>query len=424
MLTFNASTPRATPNEAASPRAGAPIPTPVPAPASNRDPAGFASLLRQTRAAPAPHAAPPEPVPASNAGARASARPPEPASTPEPGADANAAHGSALANGRANAPLQGKPRDSANAAAAPRGAKPAGEAPSAGRGSATEHDKSDSATAATTNQTAANAALDPALLHWLASQKPGTTATDPAVPAAAVTGTGEPGGAAPGQLAADPKADADLNAKATQGKPQLGVAAGEAGVAAVLAEQHHADKPLKSPVDATAGFKDILTAAAAFAPPVATQRAAAAPLAVAIATPVTAPDFAQSLGVQMSVLARGGVQHAELHLNPAEMGPVSVQIAMDGTQARVDFGADVAATRHAIEAGLPELASALRDAGFTLAGGGVSQHSRGRGDGGGGDASSDSGTRRPAGADGADRIDASGRAARRVVRLGGVDLYA
>jgi len=92
---------------------------------------------------------------------------------------------------------------------------------------------------------------------------------------------------------------------------------------------------------------------------------------VTIATPVAAPVFAQSLGLQMSVLARDGVQHAELHLNPADMGPVSVQIVMDGTQARVDFGADVAATRHAIEAGLPELASALRDAGFTLAGGGV-----------------------------------------------------
>ena len=53
------------------------------------------------------------------------------------------------------------------------------------------------------------------------------------------------------------------------------------------------------------------------------------------------------------------------------MGPVSVQIVMDGTQARIDFGADLAATRHTIEAGLPELASALRDAGFTLVGGGV-----------------------------------------------------
>ena len=95
-------------------------------------------------------------------------------------------------------------------------------------------------------------------------------------------------------------------------------------------------------------------------------------------TPVNAPEFREALGVQVSLLAQGGVQTAELHLNPADMGPVSIQIVMDGTQARVDFGADVAATRSAIEASMPALASALQDAGFTLAGGGVSQHAQGQ----------------------------------------------
>ena len=102
-----------------------------------------------------------------------------------------------------------------------------------------------------------------------------------------------------------------------------------------------------------------------------------APASIAMSTPATAPEFREALGVQVSVLARDGVQHAELHLNPADMGPISVQIALTGTQAQVDFGADSFATRQIIESGLPELASALRDAGFTLAGGGVSQHSRG-----------------------------------------------
>jgi flagellar hook-length control protein FliK len=99
-------------------------------------------------------------------------------------------------------------------------------------------------------------------------------------------------------------------------------------------------------------------------------------LSLSLATPVNAPEFREALGVQVSLLARDGVQTAELHLNPADMGPVSVQIIMEGSQARVDFGADVAATRAAIEAGMPELASAMRDAGFTLAGGGVSQHAK------------------------------------------------
>ena len=135
-----------------------------------------------------------------------------------------------------------------------------------------------------------------------------------------------------------------------------------------------------------------------------------------------AADFSQALGIQVSVLARGGVQHAELQLNPAEMGPVSVQIVMDGTRAQVDFGADMAATRQAIEAGLPQLAGALSDAGFTLTGGGVSQHAGGRSgsqESARGDASG-SGARR--GAD-AGAIEAGVPRWRRTVAAGGVDLY-
>ena len=122
----------------------------------------------------------------------------------------------------------------------------------------------------------------------------------------------------------------------------------------------------------------------------------------------------------MSLLGKDGVQRDQLHLKPAEMGPVSVQIVMDGTQARVDFGADNAATRQAIEAGLPELAGALRDAGLTLSGGGVSQHSQGRGSDGTG---SDAGQRTTGngGHAGAEPVQAIGR---RTTVAGGVDLYA
>ena len=433
MLTLNASSLRATLNETGSPLAGPPMATPTPA--GPRDPAGFASLLRQSQAGPAPHAIvpPPEPMPSPQAQAQAQVQAaPEPAPKPEPAND------NAAASPRANAAPQGKPRDGVDTAAARRGTKPANEAMGPGRGSVTEHDKNDTATNATTagatNPPTTPPALDPTVLHWLAGQQRGNaTAADTATATgiapgdptrATEAGAADAPGATPGGRRADLKADAALSAKAAQGKLQLGAATSEGGFGAVLAEQHQAGKPAKSAADATAGFKDIAAAAAALTPSAAAQRSATAPLAVAIATPVAAPQFAQSLGLQMSVLARDGVQHAELHLNPADMGPVSVQIVIDGTQARVDFGADVAATRHAIEAGLPELASAMRDAGFTLAGGGVSQHSRGRGDGSGGDASAGPGTRRAVDTDAAERIDSAGRASRRTVRIGGLDLYA
>lgn len=121
---------------------------------------------------------------------------------------------------------------------------------------------------------------------------------------------------------------------------------------------------------------------AALAAPVAAkpaETAAAAPVHVPV--PVTSPEFPQALGVQISVLARDGIQQAELHLNPAEMGPLSIKIAIEGNQAQVNFGADSAVTRNAIENGLPELATALREAGFTLSGGGVHQQASGRRDG-------------------------------------------
>jgi flagellar hook-length control protein FliK len=150
---------------------------------------------------------------------------------------------------------------------------------------------------------------------------------------------------------------------------------------------------------------------------------AEAPTVVALPTPVDAPEFTQALGVQVSLLAVDGVQQAELHLNPAEMGPISVQIAIDGTQAQVDFGADMASTRQLIESGLPELASALRDAGFTLTGGGVSQQARqgssdGRGD------SGERGGSRSRSIGGVESAEAAPRHITTRVSAGGVDLYA
>jgi flagellar hook-length control protein FliK len=149
-----------------------------------------------------------------------------------------------------------------------------------------------------------------------------------------------------------------------------------------------------------------------------------APVSVNVPTPVTSPEFPETLGVQVSMLARDGVQQAELHLNPADMGPISVQIALEGTRAQVDFGADSLATRQIIESGLPELASALRDAGFTLAGGGVSQHAasqQGQGGREDGRQNGSNGSRRIAGPA---EIAAPVRRATVKMSQGGVDLYA
>jgi flagellar hook-length control protein FliK len=148
------------------------------------------------------------------------------------------------------------------------------------------------------------------------------------------------------------------------------------------------------------------------------------PLPLTLATPLHSPEFPQALGAQVSLLARDGVQHAQLNLNPAEMGPVSVQIVMDGQQAHVQFGADLATTRAAIESSMPALASALSDAGLTLTGGGVSQHASGRGSAQDRQGAADKPGRGTPGAATLPAELASTTTPGRLLRVGGVDLYA
>ena len=112
-----------------------------------------------------------------------------------------------------------------------------------------------------------------------------------------------------------------------------------------------------------------------------TIKTAEAPLPMAtLPPPIDSPAFAPALATQVRWWASDGVQQAQLLLNPADMGPVRVNIVLDGRDARIDFSADFAATRGAIEAALPVLAAALDDGGMKLTGGGVhdgsAQHRR------------------------------------------------
>jgi flagellar hook-length control protein FliK len=90
--------------------------------------------------------------------------------------------------------------------------------------------------------------------------------------------------------------------------------------------------------------------------------------------------FPAALGAQLSTWLKDGVQYATLELNPQDMGPIDVRIALRDGRTEVQLGADVAATRAALTEALPELAEALGDVGLSLSGGSVSdqtgQHAR------------------------------------------------
>jgi len=159
-------------------------------------------------------------------------------------------------------------------------------------------------------------------------------------------------------------------------------------------------------------------------------RAGDADDAPAAATVVHMPEslddaaFASALGARLTLLAKDGVQKAELHLNPADMGPVAVQIKVDGSQAQVTFHAAQADTRGVLEQGLPDLAAALAASGLTLAGGGVFQQQSGA-RGGQGDSSQGGPDRGVSGVQGVDGANALPQGMPVGTRPRGVvDLYA
>ena len=152
---------------------------------------------------------------------------------------------------------------------------------------------------------------------------------------------------------------------------------------------------------------------------------------VPLSQPLDSPDFAPELSASVSLLIQDGVHEAQLQLNPTEMGPVSINIQLDGQQAEVNFHAQHAATREVLERSLPDLAAALQAQGLTLSGGGVFAQSQSgggqhRGDGSADGSSNGSGRRggRGQGPDDDGAIAASGRSERRSAPRGLVDLYA
>jgi flagellar hook-length control protein FliK len=86
--------------------------------------------------------------------------------------------------------------------------------------------------------------------------------------------------------------------------------------------------------------------------------------------------FGMQASQQITVFVRDGVHTARLNLNPAEMGPVTVQIQLEGLNAQVHLAAEQGLTRQALEQSMPMLASQLREAGLTLTGGGVFEQPR------------------------------------------------
>ncbi|WP_373332610.1 flagellar hook-length control protein FliK [Thiopseudomonas alkaliphila] len=85
-----------------------------------------------------------------------------------------------------------------------------------------------------------------------------------------------------------------------------------------------------------------------------------------LSAPVATQAWQQQLGQHMIGLAMRGEQHLELHLNPAELGPLQISLKLAEQGAQAHFISANSAVRHAIEQALPQLREALSEQGISL----------------------------------------------------------
>jgi flagellar hook-length control protein FliK len=87
-----------------------------------------------------------------------------------------------------------------------------------------------------------------------------------------------------------------------------------------------------------------------------------------ITVPFSDPRFGDALSERVTWLVREGLQTAELTLHPKELGPIKIELALDGEAASIGFSASQADTRAAIEQALPKLRDMLAGQGLQLGG--------------------------------------------------------
>jgi flagellar hook-length control protein FliK len=171
-----------------------------------------------------------------------------------------------------------------------------------------------------------------------------------------LAGVGRPEASDPAALALDPAA---WQAAQAAQAPVPAADTKALVVEATAGQPHGAEFALPSLGEAAAG-------------PAPSADAAATAAAQATLEPSPGSEaFPAALGAQLRTWLQDGVEYATLELNPQDMGPIDVRIALRDGQTLVQLGADVGATRQALAEALPALAEALGDVGLQLAGGSV-----------------------------------------------------
>ncbi|WP_228125913.1 flagellar hook-length control protein FliK [Alcaligenes faecalis] len=93
------------------------------------------------------------------------------------------------------------------------------------------------------------------------------------------------------------------------------------------------------------------------------------PMTLAIATPVHSPEWGAAMGRQMITLAQqaqGGIQSADIRLDPPELGPLRITLQMQDGMAHAMITSPHAQVRHTLEQSLQQLQQQFAESGLTL----------------------------------------------------------
>ena len=83
-------------------------------------------------------------------------------------------------------------------------------------------------------------------------------------------------------------------------------------------------------------------------------------------TPIQDQRWAQSFGDRIVWLAKNDQQSAQININPPQLGPVQINLKINGDQATMAFASPHAEVRQAIEDAMPRLREVLAGAGIDL----------------------------------------------------------
>ena len=99
--------------------------------------------------------------------------------------------------------------------------------------------------------------------------------------------------------------------------------------------------------------------------------------ALPVQIPVGQPGWDSAVGERIQWMVSRNVQQAEIRLTPPELGPMEIKISLQNDQTQVQFVANHATTREALEAAIPRLRELFGEINLNLANVDVSQQQTG-----------------------------------------------